>query len=84
MATRPSWTTIRVMAGEQTLSGDARLVAFFRWLRREALEEGTIFIDPTGEHVTDPLSVHWGTFPLQRAVDATTIAEVAHAPVRLS
>jgi hypothetical protein len=80
METRPSWTAIKVTTGEQTLSGDARLVAFFRWLRREALEEGTTFTDPTGAHVTDPLSVHWGTFPLQRAVDAAAVG----AAVRLS
>jgi hypothetical protein len=83
MATRPSWTAITVTTGQQILSGDARIVAFFRWLRREALEEGTIFTDPTGEHVTNPLSVHWGTFPLQRAVDAAAVAEVARAAARL-
>jgi hypothetical protein len=71
METRRSWTTITVAAGGQSLSGDARLVAFFRWLRGEALEEGTIFTDPTGEQVTDPLSVNWATFQLQQAVDAT-------------
>ncbi|WP_437552202.1 hypothetical protein WME97_12845 [Sorangium sp. So ce367] len=50
------------------LSGDARLVALFHWLRGEGSPQLVITNPATGQRMTDPLEAEWGRFPLQVSV----------------
>jgi hypothetical protein len=69
---RPHWSTVAVRSGGRRLRGAARLVALYRWQRREPLHDVAFFdaAETDRELANDPVAIDWTDFPTPDAIDA--------------